>query len=45
MRVRRDSTAGGTAAKIVGGAALLGITYLVVRSVPELLRYLRVRRM
>jgi hypothetical protein len=44
MNVRRE-TRSGTTAKIVGGVALLGVTYLVVRSVPELIRYLRVRRM
>jgi hypothetical protein len=30
---------------VVGGAVLVGVVYLVVRSIPELIRYLRVRRM
>jgi hypothetical protein len=42
---RRDRDPAGTTAKIVGGAALLGMTYFLVRSVPEMIRYWRVSRM
>jgi hypothetical protein len=30
---------------VIGGAAVLGLTFLVLRSLPELVRYLRIRRM
>jgi hypothetical protein len=29
----------------VGGALLLGLAYVAVTSIPELVRYLRIRRM
>jgi hypothetical protein len=32
-------------ATALGGAAVLGLAYLALRSVPELVRYLRIRRM
>jgi hypothetical protein len=33
------------ALSIVGGAALLAVGFLVAGSIPELVRYLRIRRM
>jgi hypothetical protein len=33
------------ASSALGGIAALGLAYLVVRSLPELIRYVRIRRM
>jgi hypothetical protein len=32
-------------ATVLGSAAMLGVAYLAVRSLPEVLRYFRIRRM
>jgi len=40
MKKRRS-----VALSIVGGAALLAVGFLVVGSIPEVVRYMRIRRM
>jgi hypothetical protein len=32
-------------ATVLGSAAMLGVAYLAVRALPELVRYVRIRRM
>jgi hypothetical protein len=45
MRHRAKFDPGHSVVTVIGGAALLGLAYLALRSVPELVRYLRIRRM
>jgi hypothetical protein len=45
MRIGRKRHAGLNATSAIGGIAVLGLAYLAVRSLPELIRYVRISRM
>jgi hypothetical protein len=45
MRSIRKRHSGLNATSAIGGIAVLGITYLFIRSLPELIRYVRISRM
>jgi hypothetical protein len=45
MRISRKRHATLNAASTLGGIAVLGLAYLAVRSLPELIRYVRISRM
>jgi hypothetical protein len=45
LRVTEKHPVGKITATAVGGAAILGAAYLAMRSLPELVRYMRLRRM
>jgi hypothetical protein len=43
--MRPQPSPGHNVVTALGGAAMLGLAYLVLRSVPELIRYVRIRKM
>jgi hypothetical protein len=43
--MKRHASASHNVVTAIGGVALLGLCYLTLRSLPELIRYLRIRRM
>jgi hypothetical protein len=45
VKLRKHRERSSSLGAVVGGVVLVGVVYLVVRSIPELIRYLRVRRM
>jgi hypothetical protein len=45
MRLKTKRRENNTVSTVIGGAVILGATYLAMRSVPEMIRYLRIRRM
>jgi hypothetical protein len=45
MKSIRKRHSGLNATSALGGIAVLGLTYLFIRSLPELIRYVRMNRM